>query len=142
MKQFTRISLSIYICFVVYTLFILLFGSCGYLSSSDLVSYKSELSGNIEELSGINRDLNIEFNSLYTDTERINLHSRELGYLGENEGKINLVDFSAASRYLSMGRMLKYQNSNYSEKGYYRVIAVIIALFFYLFTTIFKHKRG
>ena len=131
MKQITRIILSLYICLAVYTGAEFLWGPSGYLENKKLVLHKEELSGNIEQLTRINNDLNTTFNQLYSDSDSIRLHSRELGYFASNEGVIRLTGYSPSSHSLSMGKMLRLSEADPVDMSYYRIIAILIAFCFY-----------
>ncbi len=107
MKIGSRILFSLYAGFVVATLVHIIYGPAGLFAYGNIESEAVKLEKNLEELKGIHTALSVEFDSLRRSGEQVALKARDLGYLNEGEGIIDVPYIWHPSRsYYAVGRMV------------------------------------
>lgn len=139
MNGFGKIFLSVYTMFVCYLMINLFFGTGGILQYNKLTEYKNELSSNIEELDGINKDLYIESEKLIHNSDDIKIKARELGWFDHNEGIIVVKGFNKAKPGYSMGKLLSREKFENNDKTLFRLIAILAGVSFYV-AAVFSSK--
>ena len=137
MKGIGRFAFSAYaalICFIIINLF---WGGGGVVSYNELNSYKQSLEANIYELEDINGGLILDSDKLMHQTDQIVIQARELGWIGSNEGIINIRGYEKRKAGYSMGKLLS-MDKNSGRKNYINtLIPVIAGLFMFILTGFF-----
>ena len=102
-----RLLLYIALSFVLTSLFLFFFGSGGLLDYRKLLGYRANLQENITDLEGTNSDLLAEVQALGSDSERITLQARELGYFRKGEKVIRIEGYQQGKNYYTVGKIMR-----------------------------------
>lgn len=138
MRSGYRILLSIYVTFIIYSLLSLIWGSSGILETARLTVHRDLLAKNTERLSEINENLDVQFESLSTDSELITLKARELGYYADGEGEIVISGYKKRGIAYSVGSYYKNFEKRVVSGYNLRMVAAVIGLLCFLFMTLGK----
>ena len=128
MKIGTRLLFSVYIGFVVASVVHCIYGPSGMLAYTKIEGEAAKLEANLDELKGIYHDLSVEFDSLRRSGEQVALKARDLGYLYENEGIIDVANiWHPSSGYYAVGRIVGPGRFD-SDNRHFSFIAGILAM--------------
>ena len=101
-----RIVVYIIFSVVVAAVLYFFFGSGGLLDYRRLAVYRGSLQDNITDLEGINSELLSEVQALGSDSERLTLQARELGYFREGQRVIRISDEASRKNTYTVGKVL------------------------------------
>ncbi len=128
MKIVSRLLFSLYAGFVVATLVHIIYGPAGMLAYSTIESDAIQLEKNLDELKEIHTSLSVEFESLRRSGEQVALKARDLGYLSDGEGVIEIPHiWHPARSYYAVGRMVGADGST-AGRSQLGLIAGIITM--------------
>ncbi len=140
MKILFRLAFSVYITFMLYMTLMLLFGPTGTMAVRELDSYKARLESNIEQLEGINSELNSQLSRLMSDRETIAVLARELGYYGTGEGAINIPGYQARKNSYVVGSIVYSAESERGSQDYIRLSSLAIGILTFVSSGILRRK--
>jgi hypothetical protein len=132
MNSIFKIAISVYLMILSFIIINLIAGPGGLLNYKQLDLYKTTISGNIGDLEGINRSLQIESERLIHDSDEIKIKARELGWVDRDEGVIVVRGFNHSEAGYSMGKLLSRESHPRENLIVHRLVAVMIGLVFYI----------
>ncbi len=141
MKLSSSVFLTLYTVFIFYSFLNIFFSEKGYFEKEKLSSYKAELVNNINDLEQKKNKLLVTYESLLQDSEVIELNSRNIGYLRENEGFIVVKNKKSSSRFYEIGTILNNENNAEDNAKLFRIMSLFIALFLFPIIMLVSKKR-
>ena len=132
----------------VYTIFSIGFGAKGISAYSQLESERNRELANIENLKGINRDLENTRDSLANNKENFTVYARELGFAAPGEYFIRIIGLGNAPKSMSSpGQVVSPEAPEYAPDiilrifSFFTVITVFISVGAYDFLRHFKDRE-
>jgi len=136
MTLWQRALLAGYSAFFIFIILNFFYGSSGFVEKQKLMSYKALLVENLTELEELNSRLELEAFSLRADKGILQVESRELGYLGPNEGVILLTGWGDKRGSYAMGQKLKWTALLEDRKPLFRIVSAILGVIIFLLLTL------
>jgi hypothetical protein len=96
---------------------------------------------NISELNSINRKLNHELGVLKTDSEIIQLLSRDLGYFKNDDNIIMIEGYPVKPNFHEIGKLIINTEKNTEINLMIRVLTYILPVVLYIMLCIFWKKK-
>lgn len=140
MKTGSRIIISLYIGYVVYSLLTLVYGQSGLTALGELRAYSEKLVRNLEEIQETNRRLHTEIGLLRSEAEYIRLESRRIGYFEPDEGIIHIEDYENRKNHYAVGKIIRWEISQDARKKLFRSLGLASALLMFLVMTLSRRK--
>lgn len=137
----TRVLLSLYFGFAVYSTLLFLYGSSGTGALEHLQRYRAALSAHVESLSGINETLTYRLESLLSDAEAVRLRSRELGYFSNREHIILVSGYRTGSDRKTAGAVLARPDSVADLSHMFRAAGAASAILAYCVLLLFGKRE-
>ena len=136
-----KVIFSIYLGICLSFLLNFCFGEAGIIQYQKQINHKNLLLSNISELKTINQRLNHELDVLKTDSEIIQLLSRELGYY-ENDDNIIIIDgYPEKHNFHEIGKLIINTSKKAEINIVFRILTYIIPLIFYIALSIIWKKK-
>ncbi len=137
-----KIVLSLYIGICFSFLLSFIFNKAGIIQYEKLNIHKNLLTENVSELQTINQKLNHELDVLTTDSEIIQLLSRDLGYYEKDDNIIMIEGYPEKRNFHEIGKLI----INVQEKDDYHIILrllvyIIPLIFFIALNILWKTKK-
>jgi cell division protein FtsB len=140
MKTGSRIIISLYLGYVVYSILMFVYGQSGLTALDELKNYRDKLVTNIEEIQETNRRLHVELDLLRSEAEYIRLESRRIGYFESDEGVIYVDGYENRRNHYTVGRIIRWEISEDGRKRLFRSLGLAAALFVFLIMTLAKRR--
>jgi hypothetical protein len=136
-----KIVLSVYvgICFSFLLNFYL--GDAGIIQHQKLECHRNLLLNNVSELKQINQKLNHELEVLTTDSEIIQLLSRELGYYENDDNIIMIEGYPEKRNFHEIGKLIINNPEKIKFNIFIKIPIYIIPLLFFIFLNIVWKKK-
>ena len=136
-----KITLSIYVGICLSFLLNFYFGGAGLIEYNKLNEHKNMLSENITELTTINQKLSHELEGLKTDTESIQLLSRDLGYYRSDDNIIMIDGYPVKPSFHEIGKLIINTDKQTEISVVLRIITYIIPVIVYILLSVFWKKE-
>ncbi len=141
MKAIIRISVSAYITLFCFIILNIIWGSCGVISYNELSKYKDTLETNIYDLEDINGNLVLDSEKLISRPDDIKIQAREIGWIAENEGLIQVRGYKTNKTGYSMGKLLSSEKGKRTDNRNNMIIALLVGVSIYIFSGFFNGFR-
>ncbi|MFP4563170.1 MAG: FtsB family cell division protein [Spirochaetia bacterium] len=140
MKTGSRIIVSLYIGYAVYSLLTLVYGQSGLVALDELKAYREKLVRNLEEIQETNRRLHTEIDLLRSETDHIRRESRRIGYFEHDEGIIHIEGYENRKNHYAVGKIIRWEISQDGRKKLFRSLGLASSLLMFLVMTLSKRK--
>lgn len=141
MMRLFKIILSIYIGIFLSFLLNFYFEESGIIEYEKLNSHKTILLDNITELDSINKRLAHELEVLKTDSEIIQLLSRDLGYYQKDDNIIMIDGYPLKPNFHEIGKLIINTEKKREINIVIRILTYIIPFIVYILLSIFWKKK-
>jgi cell division protein FtsB len=126
---------------IMYTALSFFWGRSGMQAQKELISIRTELQKNLDELNRINRTLNDELNALGSDPESIIIQSRNLSY-HEADEKLLFVNLPESGlRKIDAGKFLNLHWVERAEDNLFKGISLLVFLSSSLIVILVRRNR-
>jgi cell division protein FtsB len=136
-----RIVVFALIGFVVAALLLFFFGRGGVLDYRGLLAYRSAVADNVADLERINSELQSQVQALGSDSERLILQARELGYFREGERVIRTDARARSGTSYTVGRVLHRGAKPARADWPYRTVGLALPLLLVLLSAVLRRGR-
>ncbi len=126
--------------FLVRSLVLFIWGSGGQADYAQVARYRQFLAANLEELKSINSDLRKELDALSSDSERVALAARELGYVREGERVYRFAGSAPVSSSYTLGSLVSPSLPPKHPDWAWKLAGLAVPLALYLAGFIFNRR--
>lgn len=123
---------------VIYSLLNFAGGDTGLAAMARAESYRDLLNTNLDSIREINRELNVDFDALSSDTEMIKLRARALGYFEKGDHLVNIANWNPESDEYKPGNVLKKEYRVHMDETRFRLTALAGSLFVMVLSVLFS----
>ena len=141
MRTGSRIIISLYVGYVVYSLLMLAYGQSGLVALGELKDYREKLVLNLAEIQETHNELRSEIDLLRSDGEYISLESRRIGYFEANEGIIHVDGYENRKNHYAVGKIIRWEISQDDRKKLFRSLGLASALLIFLIMTLVRKNQ-